>query len=133
MIFDQNLGDLFVVRTAGQVMSDFELGSVEYAVEHLGPRLIVVCGHARCGAVMATLEGGDLPGHVGAIAREIRPATESVRGQSGDRLVNAIKSNVERIAKQIHEKAQLGPLASSVVVAEAYYDLDSGKVEWLKH
>ena len=82
---------------------------------------------------MAALEGGDVPGHVGAIVREIRPATESVRGQSGDRLVNAIKSNVDRIAKQIHEKAQVGPLASSVVVAEAYYDLDSGKVEWLKH
>ena len=132
IIFDQNLGDLFVVRTAGEVVDDFALGSIEYAVQHLGARLIVICGHARCGAVKAALDGGDLPGHVGAITREIAPAAESVRGRPGDPLVNAIKSNVDRVAKQIREKASLGALASSVRVMEAYYDFDSGKVEWLK-
>ena len=131
MIFDQNIGDLFVVRTAGQVVGDYEMGSIEYAVEHLGARLIVVLGHSRCGAVQAAVAGGHAPRHVGAIVRDIRPAVESVRSQSGDLLVNAIKSNIARIATQIREKAELGSLASAVQVTGAYYDLDSGKVEWL--
>src|SRR3954471_10120329 len=59
LVFDQDLGDIFVVRTAGQVVGDLELGSIEYAVEHLGTRLIVVLGHARCGAVMAAVNGGE--------------------------------------------------------------------------
>ncbi len=62
IIFDQGIGDLFVVRTAGNLVDDYALGSIEYAVEHLGSRLIVVLGHERCGAVTAALEGGSAPG-----------------------------------------------------------------------
>jgi carbonic anhydrase len=131
MIFDQNIGDLFVVRTAGEVVGDYELGSIEYAVEHLGARLIVVLGHARCGAVQAAVAGDNAPGHVGAIVRDIRPAVQSVRGQSGDLLLNAINSNTDRVAGEIRQKAQLGSLASDVRVVESYYDFDTGKVEWL--
>ena len=61
IIFDQNIGDLFVIRTAGNLVDDHALGSIEYAVDHLGTRLIVVLGHARCGAVTAALAGGSLP------------------------------------------------------------------------
>ncbi len=132
IIFDQNLGDLFIVRTAGEVIDSYELGSIEYAAEHLGAHLIVVCGHARCGAVKAALDGGHLPGHVAAIAREIAPAVAAVRGQPGDPVQNAIKSNVDRVAKQIRRQAELGAVAAKVRVVEAYYDLDTGKVEWLK-
>ena len=132
MIFDQNIGDLFVVRTAGEVVDNYELGSIEYAVEHLGARLIVVMGHARCGAVAAAVAGDTAPGHVGNIVRTIRPVVEAVHGQPGDELTNAIKANVERVAAQIREKAELGALASSVKVVGAYYDLDTGKVEWLE-
>ena len=132
MIFDQNIGDLFVVRTAGEVVGDYELGSIEYAVEHLGARLIVVLGHARCGAVQAAVAGETAPGHVGSIVRNIRPAVLSVSHQAGDPLINAIKSNVEQVAAQIRKEAQLGSLASEVKVVRAYYDFDTGKVEWLE-
>ena len=70
------LGDLFVARVAGNVVDDHALGSIEYAVEHLGTRLIVVLGHERCGAVQAALQGGKLPGHVGFLVKAIRPAVE---------------------------------------------------------
>ena len=131
IIFDQNIGDLFVVRTAGEVVDSYELGSIEYAVEHLGARLIVVLGHGSCGAVAAAVAGDSAPGHVGNIVRAIRPAVEAVRNQPGDELTNAIKKNVDRVTTQIREKAELGSLASKVEVVEAYYDLDTGKVEWL--
>ena len=131
IIFDQNIGDLFVVRAAGEVVDSYGLGSIEYAVEHLGARLIVVLGHERCGAVAAAVAGDSAPGHVGNIVRTIRPAVEAVRNQPGDQLTNAIKSNVDRVTEKIRQKAELGSLASSVRVVEAYYDLDTGKVEWL--
>jgi carbonic anhydrase len=131
IIFDQNIGDLFVVRTAGEVVDSYGLGSIEYAVEHLGARLIVVLGHERCGAVAAAVAGERAPGHVGNIVRTIRPAVDAVRNQPGDELTNAIKKNVDRVSTRIREKSELGALASSVRVVEAYYDLDSGKVEWL--
>ena len=61
IVFDQGIGDLFVVRTAGNLVDDHALGSIEYAVEHLGALCIVVLGHQRCGAVTAALEGGSAP------------------------------------------------------------------------
>lgn len=64
IIFDQGIGDLFVIRTAGNLVDDHALGSIEYAVDHLGTRLIVVLGHARCGAVTAALSRTSAPGHV---------------------------------------------------------------------
>ena len=88
-------------------------------------------GHERCGAVSAAVAGDSAPGHVGNIVRTIRPAVEAVRNQPGDELTNAIKKNVDRVSTTIREKSELGALASSVRVVEAYYDLDSGKVEWL--
>jgi len=63
IIFDQTIGDLFVIRAAGNLVDDYGLGSIEYAVDHLGTRLIVVLGHERCGAVTAALAGGSAPGH----------------------------------------------------------------------
>ena len=132
IIFDQNIGDLFVVRTAGEVVGDYELGSIEYAVEHLGARLIVVLGHARCGAVQAAVGGDDAPGHIGAIVRSIRPAVLAVRGAAGDQLINSIKSNADQVAARIRRKAQLGALKAEIRVVEAYYDFDTGKVEWLE-
>jgi carbonic anhydrase len=131
MIFNQNIGDLFVIRTAGEVVGDYELGSIEYAVEHLGTRLIVVMGHSRCGAVDAALAGDTAPGHVGAIVRNIRPAVLAVKDKPGEPLSNAVKSNVDQVARQIREKAELGSAASEVRIVNAYYDFDTGKVEWL--
>lgn len=131
ILFDQNIGDLFVVRTAGEVVGDYELGSIEYAVEHLGARLIVVLGHAHCGAVQAALGSADAPGHVGAIVRSIRPAVMKVHGTGRGELVTAIKSNVDYVANEIRQKAELGALKPDVRVVEGYYDFATGKVQWL--
>lgn len=130
IIFDQNIGDLFVVRTAGNLVDDYALGSIEYAVEHLGVRLIVVLGHERCGAVTAALGGGSAPGHINALVRDIQPAVAASKGKEGDALTNAIHENDAEVAKKIRKQAELGELTSQVRVVEGYYNLDTGKVEW---
>jgi carbonic anhydrase len=132
IVFDQNIGDLFVVRTAGNLVDDYGLGSIEYAVEHLGARLIVVLGHQRCGAVKAALESDSAPGHVNALVRDIQPAVQAVKNKQGDALENAVHENAVEVANKIRKSAQLGELASQVRVVSAYYDLDTGKVEWDK-
>ena len=130
IIFDQNIGDLFVVRVAGNLVDDYGLGSIEYAVEHLGARLIVVLGHERCGAVTAALQSDSAPGHINSLVRDIQPAVAASKGKAGDALSNAIHENDALVAAKIRQQAQLGELASQVKVVEGYYDLDTGKVEW---
>ena len=130
IIFDQNIGDLFVIRTAGNLVDDYALGSIEYAVDHLGTRLIVVLGHSRCGAVTAALAGGSAPGHINSLVRDIQPAVAAAKGKEGDALANAIHENEAQVAKKIRSQAQLGEFASQVRIVEGYYDLDTGKVEW---
>ena len=130
IIFDQDIGDLFVVRTAGNLVDDFALGSIEYAVEHLGSRLIVVLGHERCGAVEAALAGGSAPGHIESLVRAIQPAVAASKEMKGDPLTNAVHENSAEVAAKIRKQAELGDLASQVRVVEGYYNLDTGKVEW---
>ncbi len=130
IIFDQNIGDLFVIRTAGNLVDDYALGSIEYAVDHLGTRLIVVLGHERCGAVTAALAGGSAPGHVNSLVRDIQPAVAASKGKEGDALTNAIHENDAEVADKIRKQAQLGELAPQIRIVEGYYDLDTGKVEW---
>jgi carbonic anhydrase len=132
IVFDQGIGDLFVIRTAGNLVDDYALGSIEYAVEHLGVRLIVVLGHERCGAVTAALASGSAPGHINALVRDIQPAVVATKGKEGDSLANAIHENDAAVAAKIRKQAQLGELASQVRVVEGYYDLDTGRVEWTK-
>jgi carbonic anhydrase len=132
LIFDENLGDLFVVRTAGNLVDDHALGSIEYAVEHLGVALVVVLGHERCGAVTAALAGGEAPGHVHSIVRDIQPAVIAAKAKAGDPLDNAISENARLVAAQIRKDAKLGELAKRVRVVSAVYDLDTGKVTWAK-
>jgi carbonic anhydrase len=130
IIFDQSIGDLFVIRTAGNLVDDYALGSIEYAVGNLGTRLIVVLGHARCGAVKAALGGDSAPGHVNSLVRDIQPAITAAKGKDGDALANAIHENDAEVAAKIKKQAQLGELASEVKIVEGYYNLDTGKVEW---
>ena len=132
LIFDENLGDLFVIRTAGNVIDDFVLGSTEYAVEHLGVRLIVILGHARCGAVKAAIASPTAPGHIGEIVKEIRPAVEAVQGREGDIVENSVKENITRCAAKITKNAELGEAAKEVRIIGGYYNLDTGKVQWFK-
>jgi len=130
IVFDQNIGDLFVVRTAGNLVDDYALGSIEYAVEHLGARLVVVLGHESCGAVQAALAGGDAPGHIRSLVRAIEPAVEATKGQPGDPLTNAIHENDTLVAEKIRKKANFGDLASQVRIVAGYYNLHTGRVEW---
>jgi carbonic anhydrase len=132
IIFDQTIGDLFVIRTAGNLVDDYALGSIEYAVEHLGTRLIVVLGHERCGAVTAALAGGSAPGHINSLVRDIQPAVVASKAKAGDALTNAIHENDAEVAAKIRKEAELGELAAQVRVVEGYYNLDTGKVEWTR-
>jgi carbonic anhydrase len=132
LVFDQNLGDLFVIRTAGNLVDDHALGSIEYAVAHAGARLIVVLGHTRCGAVTAALESDHAPGHIESLVRDIQPAVKAAKGKPGDALAAAITENARQVAVQIKAKAALGDLAKEVRIVSAIYDLDTGKIEWIK-
>jgi len=80
VVFDQALGDIFIVRVAGNVIEPTVLGSIEYGVEHLHTPLLIILGHESCGAVKATLESeGKLEGNIGAILKKIRPAVEAAK------------------------------------------------------
>ncbi|HWP93170.1 MAG TPA: carbonic anhydrase [Thermodesulfobacteriota bacterium] len=138
VIFDQGLGDLFVVRVAGNIVDSAVQGSIEYAVAELGVPLIVVLGHQRCGAVKATVEivekGGQLPGQIEAIADRIKPAVESVKHLPGDILNNSIKANVEMVVGQLKNSEPI--LAKRIKegklkVVGATYGLDNGIVNFL--
>ena len=131
VIFDLGLGDVFVIRTAGNVLDDVGLGSLEYAVEHLHVPLILVLGHENCGAVTAALQGGETHGHLSRLLTAIQPVISQAKIQTGNVLENAIKANITRIVEQIKTAA---PVLSRAVqeglveVVGAYYHLDSGKV-----
>lgn len=132
IVFDQHLGDLFVVRVAGNVIDTLALGSIEYAVQVLGSRLVMVLGHANCGAVNAALSGAKAPGHVEDILEKIQPAVEAARHDHGDLLENAIKANVRNSVAAIQgSEPILKPLVAKekIKVVGGYYHLDSGKVE----
>lgn len=131
-VFDQGIGDLFVTRSAGNLVDDHALGSIEYAVAHFGVRLIVVLGHERCGAVIAALASDTAPGHVQSLVRDIQPAVQAVKGQSGDQVHLAVAENARLMAEEIRTKANFGDVAKDVRVMSAVYDLDSGKVEFGK-
>ena len=134
IIFDQGIGDLFVIRVAGNVVDDAVLGSIEYAVEHLGVRLIVVLGHQRCGAVLAALKGGEAHGHIAALVEAISPAIHEARNQPGDLVENTVRAGVRRFVSQISgARPVLSELTRNgkVEVVGAYYWLDGGNVEIL--
>ena len=124
IIFDQKLGDLFVIRNAGNVVDDDVLGSIEYAVEHLGTPLVVVLGHSCCGAVTATCQSGDLPGHIVDIAQRIRPAIST-----NCCIDDNAKQHAKRMAQLIEDDDIVHHLGAHVLAA--FYDIQSGQVEWL--
>jgi len=134
VFFDQGIGDLFVIRNAGNLVDEVVLGSIEYAVEHLGAPLVVVVGHTKCGAVTAAVQGGEAPGHIGSIVSAIRPAVEATRGQPGEALVNATLANVRNMVAAIQASQPILAEAvrhNHIQAAGALYHLESGKVEFL--
>ena len=132
-IFDQGLGDLFVIRTAGNIVDDIAIGSVEYAVKHLGIRLVLVLGHDDCGAVKATVSGGKAEGHIDTILQAIRPAVTVARLKPGNLLDNAIAQNVDIVVNRLQtsqpilaQELQTG----NVRIVGGVYHLKDGSVDW---
>jgi len=132
LLFDKTLGDLFVVRDAGNSPDPVAIGSLEYAVEHLGTTMIVVMGHQECGAVKAACSGGPMPtANLDAVVRPIKASCSLAKGKDVD---PAGRDHVHRSAlrllaespilkKRVNEK--------KLEIVEAFYSLDSGKVERL--
>lgn len=135
LIYDQGLGDLFVVRVAGNIVDPAVLGSIEYAVGHLHTPLIVVLGHQGCGAVKATidaLETHDEPhGDVAALIAAIKPAVADAVTEPGDLVTNTIRANAIRSRDEVSASAQLAdPIADGTLQVRAgYYNLETGLVE----
>jgi len=135
IVFDQGLGDLFIFRVAGNVIDDHGLGSIEYAVDHLNVRLIVVLGHQSCGAVQAAKETiaakGKAPGHIESLVTAIKPAVEAT---AKDDLDTTIKANVKHVVQALRSST---PILKAKVdsgelrVVGGYYSLDSGAVTFL--
>jgi len=136
VIFDQALGDLFEVRVAGNVVDAVDLGSVEYAVEHLKTPLIVVMGHEKCGAVTAAVEGGEAPGSIGLIVSKIKPSVDKAKalGVKGEQLVEkTTELNVEASIAELEKSPMIKELveAKRVKIIGAKYHLGTGQVQWL--
>lgn len=139
LVFDQGFGDLFVCRSAGNLIDAIALGSLEFATLNFGTPLVVVLGHSRCGAVAATLDAIDdrtssssVAGSVGAVIAAIRPAVEHVR--RGDvRLASAVDANAKAVAARVRQSRVLAPkiAAGTVRVVAAHLDIATGRVAWL--
>jgi len=130
IIFDQGLGDLFVCRVAGNVATPEEIGSLEFGTLVLGAKVLVVVGHKRCGAVDATIKGAQVPGQIGSLLDAIKPAVESSKNQTGDKLENASKANVVIQANRLKASPVISKLIeeNKLKVVGGYYDLDTGIV-----
>ena len=133
-VFDSGPGEMFVVRTAGNVADDAVIASLEFAVWRLGTRLIVVMGHERCGAVGAALDGAALPGEaLRRVINAIRPAIESVPGRGSEeaRMRLAVRANVRRAGADLLHRSELLRHAverGDVEIRLAVHDLVSGRV-----
>jgi carbonic anhydrase len=135
LVFDQGLGDVFVTRLAGSIVDDAALGSIEYAVDHLGSSLIVVLGHERCGAVTAAFEGGKVPGKIGAFVKPILPAVKAVKKSDHPTVDAAIDENARRTAAGLTGRSSIladRVKAGTLKIVAAYYDLDTGRVRLVK-
>jgi carbonic anhydrase len=131
LVFDQGLGDLFVIRDAGNVVDDEVLGSIEYAVEHLKTPLIVVLGHDKCGAVTAAVEKAEAPGHIRTVVEYIRPSVEESANEPGDKVHNCVVANARRIARMIRESEPILKEAvanGKIKVVAANYEIETGRV-----
>jgi carbonic anhydrase len=143
IVFDQGLGDLFVIRVAGNVVAPSLVGSVEYAAAQFGTRLVVVLGHSRCGAIVATLEelrrpGGNRSPNLRAIVDRVRPSVETLLEAGGNRdeaalVKQSVRANIRASVNHLrHGSELLEELVQNdgLLVVGAEYALDTGEVEF---
>lgn len=144
IIFDQGLGDLFVIRVAGNIVAPSQIGSVEFAAERFGTRLVVVLGHSRCGAILATLEELQRPTenqsrNLRSIVDRVRPSVEGLLatelGRDPDALVrHAVRANIRASASHLRHGSQVIEQLiqrNGLLVVGAEYSLETGVVDFL--
>jgi carbonic anhydrase len=143
IVFDQGLGDLFVIRVAGNIVAPSQVGSVEFAAEQFGVRLVVVLGHSSCGAILATLDELGKPPvdrrrHLNSIVDRVRPSVEPLLSTelAHDRealVEHAVRANIRVSANHLRHGSQVMEQlihANDLVVVGAEYSLDSGLVDF---
>jgi carbonic anhydrase len=131
IVFDQGLGDLFVVRVAGNVVSDTIIGSLEYSTAVLGSQLIVILGHRRCGAVAEAIKNEPLPGRISLIIEGIKPSLGRAKLTTDDTTQDAVIANIQYQAEKLQESSTI--LAKFITegklqIVSACYDIETGKV-----
>lgn len=134
VVFDRGLGDLFVVRDAGNIATPEEIGSLEYGTYVLGSKVLMVMGHEKCGAVKAALDGKPLPGQIGSIVEAIAPSIDRAnQDDSEDFYIKTIKDNVMLQVKRVNESPLVQELVQKgkLIVVGAYYKLRTGEVSLL--
>ena len=139
ILFDQGIGDVFVIKVAGNVLDVDEVGSVEYGVDHLGTPVMVVLGHTHCGAVTAVVQDAEIHGSIPQLVDNIIPAVKKTKRDhpelTGDALVTAAVIN--NVWQGINDLLMHSPAtrarveAGTLQVVGAVYDIDTGKVQWL--
>lgn len=139
LLCDAGIGDLFLVRNAGNVVGSNELGSIEYSVDHLGVSVFVIMAHSKCGAVKAVYDAGLLDGNLRGISERILPAVEEIKknnpGSTDDSLVDeAAKINLWNAIEDafissecIRNKVKSG----DIKVVGAFYDINTGNIDWM--
>jgi carbonic anhydrase len=145
ILFDKGLGEIFTVRVAGNVVAPHELGSIEYAIEHLGANLVVVLGHEKCGAVKSTYDAypAEVEGNIGSLVKDITPAVATVVGhnpkptgaaEQATQVEECVVENIKLVSESLEAKS---PIIKEFVetgkvrVVRAKYDLDDGIVKVL--
>ncbi|MDE5933116.1 MAG: carbonic anhydrase [Lachnospiraceae bacterium] len=122
-IFSAGIGELFTIRVAGNVVNDFQLGSVEYSVDHLGSNLVVVLGHTNCGAVGAAM-GGHADGFIKTITDEIKTAIGDETDGYKASCLN-VENSIKKIKSNLH-------MADGVKIVGAIYHIEDGRVEFME-
>jgi len=143
IVFDQGLGDLFVIRVAGNIVAPSQIGSIEFAAERFGVRLVVVLGHSQCGAITATLESltrpsSDASPNLGLIVNSIRPAIEPLiqsghLQDTGELISEAVRANIRASARHLREESEvLQRLIADdgLLIVGAEYSLETGVVDF---
>jgi carbonic anhydrase len=131
LVFDQSLGDLYVVRVAGNVLDKAAIGSIEYAAEHLNTPLIFVLGHEKCGAVTAAVKNEGLEGNVIFLVNEIKPALARAKTMGGDLIAKTVDENVRNVVDTMPARSEILTKLikeNKVKIAGGTYNLTTGKI-----
>ncbi len=133
IVFDRGLGDLFVIRNAGNIISSSVIGSVEYALTELGVKLILVLGHDDCGAVAKTIQGDSGSFFVREIIEKILPAVEEAKKQEGNLTYNAVVNNIKNQGNILKIAGNIIPKLvenNEIMITGGYYCLSCGKIDF---